>query len=287
MTDGAAPGTSGRKAGTGGWRIEWTPLAAVAFVSVLIAVLNATSALMEAQADGVAIDPRGPWVYELTSIVFVILLAPGVGGVVRRFPPGDGRWLMFAAGHVGGSTVYALVHITGMVALRVWLFSVVGERYVFEDDNGGLVLPAIYEWRKDALSYAAIAMWYWGYGFWLAHRAAEAVTTPQPAAADPRIELRDGSRVILIAPADIAWIEAAGNYVQIHAGGATHLLRGTLAAFAERLATKGFVRVHRSRLVNRARVKAWKPTASGDLEITLDDGRTITGSRRYRAGVEG
>ena len=66
----------------------------------------------------------------------------------------------------------------------------------------------------------------------------------------------------------------------------TLLARGTLAAFEERLAGRGFVRIHRSRLVNRARVAAFKPTPSGDLEITLDDGSVIGGSRRFRDALE-
>ena len=90
----------------------------------------------------------------------------------------------------------------------------------------------------------------------------------------------------MLDPAQITWIEAAGNYVEIHAGGAAHLARGTLAAFEERLAGRGFLRVHRSRLVNRARVTTFKPTPSGDLEITLDDGSVIGGSRRFRNTLE-
>jgi DNA-binding LytR/AlgR family response regulator len=46
------------------------------------------------------------------------------------------------------------------------------------------------------------------------------------------------------------------------------------------------VRVHRSRLINRAHIAAIKPTPSGDVDITLSDGRTVTGSRRYRAALE-
>ena len=57
-------------------------------------------------------------------------------------------------------------------------------------------------------------------------------------------------------------------------------------AFEERLAGRGFLRIHRSRLVNRARVAAFKPTPSGDLEITLDDGSVIGGSRRFRDALE-
>ena len=284
MTSGEGAGTSG---GTSGWRIEWAPLALVVLVSVMVAVLNATSALMEAQSEGDVIDPRGPWVFELTSVIMVILLAPFIGWAVRRFPPADGRWLMFAGGHIGASTVFTLVHIAGMVALRIAAYAVDGRTYEFADNNGDLVLPLVYEWRKDLLTYAAIAAGYWGWGYWQAQQAAQAMVAPPAPQADSRIEIRDGSRIILIDPADIAWSEAAGNYVEINTAAATHLARGTLAAFEEKLSPRGFVRVHRSRLVNRIRVKAFRPTSSGDLEITLDDNRTIAGSRRFRAAIEG
>jgi DNA-binding LytR/AlgR family response regulator len=59
-----------------------------------------------------------------------------------------------------------------------------------------------------------------------------------------------------------------------------------LADWEARLAARGFVRVHRSRLVNRARIASIKPTPSGDVEITLDEGRVLAGSRRYRAALE-
>jgi DNA-binding LytR/AlgR family response regulator len=137
-----------------------------------------------------------------------------------------------------------------------------------------------YEWRKDVLSYAVIAVTYWLFPFLAERRQAEAAAAP---IADQRIEVRNGAATLYLAPADINFVEAAGNYVEVHAGAKTHLVRGTMAAWESRLTGLGFVRVHRSRLVNRAKIAAFKPTASGDLEIALLDGRTIIGSRRYRA----
>jgi DNA-binding LytR/AlgR family response regulator len=90
---------------------------------------------------------------------------------------------------------------------------------------------------------------------------------------------------VFLPPADILFVEAAGNYIEFHTATRTHLVRGTLSAWEARLAERGFARVHRSRLVNRARIRALKPTPSGDVEITLDDGRTVLGSRRYRAAL--
>ncbi len=83
----------------------------------------------------------------------------------------------------------------------------------------------------------------------------------------------------------INWIEAAGNYVEIHTENGVHTARGTLAAFAQRLAAAGFVRIHRSRVVNPLRVVSYQPTASGDVEVEMADGTMLAGSRRFRAAL--
>ncbi len=291
MTGGAGAGTSGGKAGTSGWRIEWVPLAVIAAVGVVVAVINATSLMMEVQTGGPFTDVRAIWLHEISSVVMVVALSPLIGWMVHRFPPPGaleaGPWARVAAIHFVAATVFSLAHIIGMVAIRKLGYASAGSYYVFAYNND-LIFPFVYEWRKDVLTYASNAVVYWGWGFWLAQKAAEAMTAmPSPAPVDTRIEIRDGSRIILVDPVDIAWVEAAGNYVEIHTAEAAHLARGTLAGFVEKLGPRGFVRIHRSRLVNRARVKAFKPTPSGDLEITLDDGRVIAASRRYRGAIDG
>jgi DNA-binding LytR/AlgR family response regulator len=95
--------------------------------------------------------------------------------------------------------------------------------------------------------------------------------------------VRDGGAAVFLAPGDISHVEAAGNYVEFHTSGRTHLVRGTLASWEARLIARGFIRVHRSRLVNRTKIASLKPTPSGDMEITLSNGQMVLGSRRYRA----
>jgi DNA-binding LytR/AlgR family response regulator len=120
--------------------------------------------------------------------------------------------------------------------------------------------------------------------YWVFRRRSE--PPPKPAPGEDRIEIRDGGAAVFLQPGDILFVEAAGNYVDFHTAARSHLVRGTLAAWEARLSRSGFVRVHRSRIVNRARISALRPTPSGDIEITLDDGRTLLGSRRYRATLE-
>jgi len=273
-----------------GWRVEWAAVLFIAAVACVVAIINATSAIMESQTGGPPIDPWAAWLYEISSVIMVVLLSPIAGWMVWKVPPPiDPSWRVWArvAGlHLVAACVFSVLHIAGMTMLRKLGYAAAGSVYVFAYE-GDLILPFIYEWRKDVLTYASNAAWFWVFGFWQAQRAAQALVAPaQEPAQDQRLEIRDGARVTLLDPASIGWVEAAGNYVEIHAGGSMHMVRGTLAGFEERLAAHGFVKVHRSRLLNRARVRSFKPTPSGDLEITLDDGRVIAGSRRFRAAVE-
>lgn len=187
---------------------------------------------------------------------------------------------MFALIHLGLTIPFAAAHILFIFVTRETAYWAVGGRYDFFDD--GIALTLLYEWRKDALVYAALAATYWIFDYVAAQPSAAA-----RASADEPIEVRDGAAAVFLRPSDISHVEAAGNYVQFHALAKTHLVRGTLASWEARLTARGFVRVHRSRLVNRTMIAALKPTSSGDMEITLSGGRTLLGSRRYKARLSG
>lgn len=108
---------------------------------------------------------------------------------------------------------------------------------------------------------------------------------PGSASSDDLIEVRDGSRVVMLRPDEIDWIGAAGNYVELHGAFGSELARRTLADFAKELEANGFVRVHRSRLVRRAAIDTITTRQSGDFDIQLRSGATIGGSRRYRQNL--
>jgi len=84
------------------------------------------------------------------------------------------------------------------------------------------------------------------------------------AADDPRrcILVKVGDRVVILRPSEIDWVEAEGDYVRLHVGQDSHFVRSTLAHIEEKLAPEGFVRIHRSRLVNFQRVKELRPVFS-------------------------
>ncbi len=100
-----------------------------------------------------------------------------------------------------------------------------------------------------------------------------------------RLAIRDGGRVIFIPPEEIDWIEAEGNYVRLHVGKESHLLRETMSSTEGRLASMKFLRVSRSTIVNLERVKEWQPLFHGDSVVILRDGTRLTVSRVYRESL--
>ncbi|GAM98609.1 response regulator of the LytR/AlgR family [alpha proteobacterium U9-1i] len=249
----------------------------MAAVGVVVAFVNATSDIIEFQRAGVAYRWWEAVVWEATSASIIIAMAPLIGLAVQRWTPRADNLLRTGLIHLGLTVPFAAAHIVAIWISREAIYAAAGARYGFFDD--GVAMTALYEWRKDVLIYAAIAATYYGL-----QRFADRPATARPG--DARIELREGNASVFVAPADILLVEAAGNYVEFHTAAKKHLIRGTLASWATRLEAQGFVRVHRARLINRARIRALTPTPSGDLEIALDDGRTVAGSRRYRDALE-
>jgi two-component system, LytTR family, response regulator len=118
--------------------------------------------------------------------------------------------------------------------------------------------------------------------------AADLPATTLPATASPvdRLAIKDKGRIVVVRVTEIDWIEAAGDYVSIHVGGKTWLMRETIAAIELRLALSGFVRIHRSVLVNVDRVAELQPQDKGEYAVLLRDGTELKLTRSYHASVE-
>jgi two-component system, LytTR family, response regulator len=105
-------------------------------------------------------------------------------------------------------------------------------------------------------------------------------------AAVERLRLRqtDG-RVVSLAPAEIVWIEAAGNNLTLHLRSTTLELRATLSSFCQRVERFGFTRIHRSFAVNRGLVHKLEPWSHGEYVVVMDDGTRLNSSRTFRANL--
>ena len=104
----------------------------------------------------------------------------------------------------------------------------------------------------------------------------------QAADATERILVRTNGRVHVLDPLKIDWVEAAGDYVTIHAAGKQHLVRDSLRSIETRLAPHGFLRIHRSILVKLGSIRELVAKDSGDHEVVLHDGTVLRLSRNYK-----
>lgn len=102
-----------------------------------------------------------------------------------------------------------------------------------------------------------------------------------------RVMVKSGNRLLFWRLGQIDWIESEGNYVRLHMGGESHLLRETMIALESRLDPAQFMRIHRSCIVNIERIRKIEPGENGDYTLTLTNGVGLTLSRGYRERLEG
>ena len=100
------------------------------------------------------------------------------------------------------------------------------------------------------------------------------------------LPIRQGRETVRVPVASIQWIDAAGDYMCIHAAGETHILRGTMKELEELLDPRLFQRVHRSTIVNLRLVKSLRAHMNGEYFLTLEAGQELKLSRTYRDKVE-
>ena len=98
-----------------------------------------------------------------------------------------------------------------------------------------------------------------------------------------RLAVNHRDRVVFVRAQDVDWVEAAGNYVSVHVGSASYLLRETLNALESRLDPQQFMRLHRSAIVNVDRIQQLSPWVRGEQAAVLTNGTQLTVGRTYRA----
>jgi len=101
-----------------------------------------------------------------------------------------------------------------------------------------------------------------------------------------RLVIKSSGRIYFIRIQDIDWCEASGNYVRLHIGQQTHLVRGTMSHLESQLDAAQFVRIHRSAIVNVERIQELRSSFNGEYLITLTDKTRLTLSRGYREGLQ-
>lgn len=101
-----------------------------------------------------------------------------------------------------------------------------------------------------------------------------------------RIAIKDGGETTLVSVTDIGWVDAAGDYMCVHAKGQTHIMRVTMKDLESQLDPTIFQRVHRSTIVNLDKVTKVCSHMNGEFHLILDNGSTIKMSRSYKEKVK-
>lgn len=118
-----------------------------------------------------------------------------------------------------------------------------------------------------------------------ARRLLASTGTAEESATLQRIVIRSIGRIQIVELADVQWLRASGNYVELHAPGKTYLYRETLSKLEQQLDAEQFVRIHRSIIVNRRSVRELRPLQGGDYEVALSDGERLRLSRSHRRAL--
>jgi hypothetical protein len=260
---------SGDVVGTSG-TLRRTFLTAFAATAAVVGAFNAINVITIVHDEpGYGLAP--PFVWEATSWVTLIVFF-WIPWIAYRLAPPLVRpraWLLV---HVPAALGFALGHVEGFVLLRRLIYWLAGDHY----DFGPFWPHFLYELRKDAVGYVLFIA-----GFALIERLLrqqQLIATPGQTLT---FDIRDGARLTRVRLDEVLAIASAGNYVEfVLRDGRKLLMRSPLSALEEELGPRGFLRTHRSWLVNSARMTALKPEGSGDYTVELD-ALAVPLSRRF------
>jgi len=216
-----------------------------------------------------------PIIWEGSSWLSFAVVFPLMWIAYRLAPPNiQPRWWL--AIHIPGALIWSFAHVMGFLALRKLAYWALGSHY----DFGEFWPNILYELRKDSFGYVMFIA-----GSALIERLLRQQQLIQVPGQSLTFDIRDGAKLTRVRLSEILAITSAGNYVEFAlADGRRLLMRSPLSALESDLEGRGFVRTHRSWLVNCARVTALKPEGSGDYEISLGD-LDVPLSRRFKAAL--
>lgn len=256
-------------------------------IASMQAGVNSASFIADYQRLDIPIETWKPILWESSSQFVCTLLILAIVWFDQKMPLAATGLIRIISGHVIFSVIYSISHVVGMVLIRKTVHSIMGENYDFGDWSKELV----YEYTKDAYSYFWILAIIYAYRFIITRLRGEAKMIGigednQPAEKPERLLVKKIGKEFILRIEDIDWIEAAGNYMNLHVKDRIYPLRETMGQLEIRLNPAQFVRIHRSSIVNLDRIKEILPLDSGDFQITLNTNQQLKLSRRYREKIK-
>lgn len=261
----------------------WGIVLLVSWLCINVIVL-ATSHLMEYQRRGKTLPLWEAFCWEISSCVILLLLIPlGLWINDRWFARLEFKQWLIA--HMLATLPFSALHVAGMVGIRHLWYYAMDSHYYF----GNVPVEFFYEYRKDAQGYLTLALVIAGYRFIVRRLRGEASyladsaesETIEPELPPERLLIKKLGREFLIQTHDIEWIEASGNYANLHIKDSVYPMRITMEKL-EKLLPADFVRIHRSTIVNLKQIQEIQPLDTGDYQVILHNQIKLTLSRRFR-----
>lgn len=251
---------------------------------IINTITLATSKVMEYQREGKNLPLWEPLSWEISSNLVVLLLIP-IGIYVHDHWFAKYNFKVRIALHALATIPFSIVHVVAMVAIRFFWYHIMNSQY----DFGDIVTEFFYEYRKDLHGYITLALVISGYRFIIRRLQGEASylandeesEKKEPVQPPERLLIKKLGREFLIQVSDIEWIEASGNYANLHVKNHVYPMRITMEKL-EKLLPSNFVRIHRSSIVNLEHIVEIQPLDSGDYQISLASLKELVLSRRYR-----
>ena len=255
----------------------------------LLFLLNASFNSITSVIDHTDVAAWQPWSWEWSSALLMLALLPAVVALERRFPLRFDTWQRSLPLHLAFSVPFSLIHVLGMIALRKLAYAMAGGHY----DFGPFWFQFGYEYLKDVRSYFLIIAVLGMYRLWRLRLQGEARLLEAPddgAPVEPverpeRFLVRKLGKEFLLNAREIEWLQACGNYVNLHLHGRDYPLRATMTGIEGRLDPALFLRVHRSYFVNLDYLDQIEPLDTGDARLQMRDGSRIPCSRSYRSAL--
>ncbi|CCQ09404.1 LytTr DNA-binding response regulator [Pseudoalteromonas luteoviolacea B = ATCC 29581] len=256
--------------------------------------INATNVIMEAHRDGkLGFALWEPFVWEYTSAFSTLTLVPFIWMLLDKVPFNWQKILQSIFRYWLASLFFCAAHVGLMVALRKCLYWYYGRSY----DFGLFWYEMLYEYRKDLWGFIFLIALIHGFRYVVSQLSGEArlcdELAPTPSAEDSnlvptleRVIVRKLGKEYIVKIEDVDWLESSGNYVNLHSQARVYPLRATLSQLTRQIEKKGFRRIHRSYTVKLDAIDSITQLPSGDAEITLKTGQTLSMSRRYKTNFK-
>jgi hypothetical protein len=271
----AMPGTEidERNTEQGRFRRAWE----VAGWVLLVAMLWGTdlmSKFSERQQSGIPFDPFRLVSEQVTSAVGALVMVLFILQWTRLFPIQRDSWPRAVIGHTLGSILFAFGHYALMVVMRLAWYALNEVTYIWREP---FVANLIVEYQKDIKIYIGFVVLIVAYRNFRRSRADVRTESAN------RLLVQTGTGESVLRFDEIEFLEAARNYISVHANGREYVVRDTMANVQEKLSGGPFVRSHRSFIVNVDRIREIR-SADSKQAIHLDSGVSVPLSRGYRDG---